>query len=145
MFLGQHEHTIDEKGRMTIPARFREALEAGAYITQGFDQNLIVLTSPDFEKLTQVLNRMSLTDPTARQLRRHFFANADRLEVDKAGRILLPQFLRQVAHLDGNAMVVGAGEYVEIWSKSLWEQQQVILQDAEANAQKFAALDLSLR
>jgi MraZ protein len=145
MFVGRYDHSIDEKGRMTIPARFREALEAGAYITQGFDQNLIILTSPDFDKLTQIVSRMSLTDPAARQLRRLFFANADQLEVDRSGRILIPQFLRQVAHLENNVLVVGAGEYLEVWSAELWEKQQALLQDAEANSQKFATLDLSLR
>ncbi len=73
MFLGQYEHTVDTKGRMTIPVRFRELLEEGAYITQGFDLNLVVLTASAFERISEYVNQMSLTDPSARQLKRLIF------------------------------------------------------------------------
>jgi MraZ protein len=144
MFLGQYDHTIDEKGRMTIPSRFREMLAEGAYITQGFDQNLFVLPKADFEKLYARINQMNLADPAARQLRRLVFANAEWVEFDKAGRILIPQFLRQAALLVGSAMVVGAGYYFEIWSPETWQKQNGDLMNSEANAQRFAPLDLSI-
>jgi MraZ protein len=145
MFLGQYEHTIDEKGRLTVPSRFRELLQDGAYITQGFDQNLVVLTAATFDHISSRVNRMSITDPTARQLKRLIFSHADRLEVDRAGRILIPQFLRASAHLDGAAIMVGVGDYFEIWSPERWQEQNTLLQDGEANAQRFAALDLSVQ
>ena len=144
MFLGQFEHTIDEKGRMTIPARFRELLEGGAYVTQGFDSNLIVLPTGAFQQIYQRVNQLSMTDPTTRQLKRLIFSYATRLEFDKAGRILLPQFLRETASLDGAAVVVGVGDYFEIWSVQHWADQNDNLRDADANSQRFAALDLSL-
>jgi len=144
MFLGQFEHTIDEKGRMTIPARFRELLEGGAYVTQGFDSNLIVLPTDAFQQIYQRVNQLSMTDPTTRQLKRLIFSYATRLEFDKAGRILLPQFLRETASLDGAAVVVGVGDYFEIWSVQHWADQNDNLRDADANSQRFAALDLSL-
>jgi MraZ protein len=143
MFLGQYRHNIDEKGRLTIPARFRELLEEGAYVTQGFDHNLLVLTAPMFEFVSKRVNQMSLTDPTARELKRLLFSTADRIEPDKTGRILLPQFLRETAGLDGEAMLVGVGDYFEIWPPDAWDQQIGRMQDTEANAQRFAALDLS--
>jgi MraZ protein len=145
MFLGQYEHTIDEKGRLTVPSRFRELLQDGAYITQGFDQNLMVLTAATFDHISSRVNRMSMTDPTARQLKRLIFSHADRLEVDRAGRILIPQFLRASAQLDGAAIMVGVGDYFEIWSPERWQEQNTLLQDGEANAQRFAALDLSVQ
>jgi MraZ protein len=145
MFLGQYEHTIDEKGRLTVPSRFRELLQDGAYITQGFDQNLVVLTAATFDHISSRVNRMSITDPTARQLKRLIFSHADRLEVDRAGRILIPQFLRASAQLDGAAIMVGVGDYFEIWSPERWQEQNTLLQDGEANAQRFAALDLSVQ
>ena len=145
MFLGRYNHTIDEKGRLTIPARFRELLENGAYVTQGFDRNLMVLTAPSFEQIYSRVNQMSMTDPTARQLKRLIFSAAERCEIDRAGRMLLPQFLREAVQLNGEAMIVGAGDYFEIWSPDLWAQQNELLQDAEANAQRFAALDLPIR
>lgn len=145
MFLGQYEHIIDQKGRVTIPARYRDLLEDGAYVTQGFDEDLIVLPTPMFERLYQRVNQLSLTDLDARMLRRLFFSGADRVEVDKAGRILIPQFLRQYAHLETSATVIGVGDYFEIWSPELWNKQSNLLQDAAANAQRFSALDLSIQ
>lgn len=143
MFLGQYDHNIDEKGRLTIPARFREELEKGAYITQGLDQNLVVLPTVMFEQMYQRVSEKSFTDPKARLLRRLFFSKADRVEVDKAGRILIPQFLRQPNGLDGEILIVGAGEYFEIWSRAQWSEQEKELLDTEANQERFADLDLS--
>jgi MraZ protein len=145
MFLGQYEHTIDEKGRLTIPSRYRDLLMDGAYITQGFEQNLMVLTAAAFDHISNRVNRMSMTDPIARQLKRLIFSHADRVEVDRAGRILIPQFLRSSAQLDGAAIMVGVGDYFEIWSPEQWQEQNSLLQDGEANAQRFAALDLSVQ
>jgi MraZ protein len=143
MFLGQYEHTIDDKGRMIIPARFRDLIADGAFITQGFEHNLMVLTASSFQQISDRINRMSMTDPTARQLRRLLYSHADRLEVDRAGRILIPAFLREAAELTSNAFVVGVGDHFEIWSPEWWGKQDVLLQDSDANAQRFAALDLS--
>jgi MraZ protein len=142
MFLGQFEHTIDEKGRLIIPARYRELLENGAYITRGFDRNLIVLTSPHFQRIYQNVNGMSMTDSAARDLRRLIFSNAVAVEFDKAGRILIPQFLRDSADLTGPTLLVGVGEYFEVWSAENWKKQSSLLQDDETNAQRFSALDL---
>ena len=142
MFLGQYRHTVDEKGRLTIPARFREELAAGAYLTQGFDRNLRLLTQEAFEAVFQKLSAMNTTDPAARELRRLLFANATKVEFDRVGRILIPQFLRQVAGLDGEAVIVGVGESIEIWSPAAWEEQVARLSDVDANARRFAALDL---
>jgi MraZ protein len=143
MFLGQFEHSIDEKGRLTIPARFRDLLAEGAFITRGFDRNLMVLTSSSFDQLYQRINQKSMTDLNARLLKRLIFSNADKLEFDKAGRILIPQFLRQSASLAANVVIVGVGDYFEIWSQDCWNEQAALLQDAEATSQRFAALDLS--
>jgi MraZ protein len=145
MFLGRYEHTIDEKGRLTIPARYRELLENGAYVTQGFDGNLIVLPAPSFEQMYQHVNGMSMTDPVARQLKRFMFSNAERCDFDRAGRMLLPQFLRESAELNGNAILVGVGDYFEIWSPQNWARQNELLQDNEATTERFAALNLPIR
>jgi MraZ protein len=144
MFLGQYQHSIDSKGRLTIPARFREVLAAeGAYVTQGFDHNLMVLTIPLFEKLSKRVNSLSLTDPLARQLRRKIFSNAELVEVDRAGRVLIPQFLREAVGLDGEAIVVGSGNYFEIWSPEGWSGETNQMIEAESDAQRFMDLDLS--
>lgn len=144
MFLGQYQHNIDSKGRLTIPARFRELLAAeGAIVTQGFDQNLMVLTVQYFEEVYRRVNHLSMTSNMARILKRLIFSNANQVDVDKAGRILVPQYLRTATNLDSQAMVVGVGDYIEIWSPALWAEQIAQIQDTEANAQRFEALDLS--
>jgi len=144
MFLGQFRHNLDDKGRLTVPARFRELLSSeGAYVMQGFDPNLIVLPSSAFDILSRRVKRMSLTDPTARLLRRLIFSTATFVEVDKAGRILVAQFLRESAGLESNAMVVGSGDYFEIWSPDLWDRQIEEIQAAQANAERFSDLSLT--
>ncbi len=144
MFLGQFYHNLDDKGRLTVPARFRDALVSeGAYIMQGFDQNLMVLPPATFASFSDRINQMSVTDPNARLLKRLIFSTADHIDIDKVGRILIPQFLRQAANLEINAVIVGSGEFFEIWSAEQWSVQVEQLQDAQANANRFAALDLT--
>lgn len=143
MFLGQYQHALDEKGRLMVPARFRELLEGGAFITQGFDRCLMVMTESYFEQVYERVNGMNLADPTARLLRRLIFANAYPVEIDKVGRILVPQVLRQFGGIDGEAIVAGQGDYFEVWSPSTWNQQMTQIQDTEANSQRFVTLNLS--
>ncbi|MEN6434595.1 MAG: division/cell wall cluster transcriptional repressor MraZ [Anaerolineaceae bacterium] len=145
MFLGQYQHTIDEKGRMTIPVRFRELLENGAFITEGFEQNLLVLTKESFDVLREKGSTLSLTDPRAREFKRIFFGGAREVEFDKAGRILIPFFLRDKAQLKDEAMVVGIGDSFEIWSPEVWKQQQVSLNNAKSDEQHFSDLNISIK
>lgn len=144
MFLGQFYHNLDDKGRLTVPSRFREKLSSGgAYVMQGFEKNLMVLPELTFEAVSHRVQKMSMTDPTARLLRRLLFSTADRVEMDKSGRILLPQFLRQSASLDTGVVVVGGGDYFEIWAPEEWSNQAEQLLDAQANADRFSPLFLS--
>ena len=143
MFLGQYQHSLDEKGRLMVPARFRELLEGGAFITQGFDRCLMVMTETYFEQVYERVNGMNLADPTARLLRRLIFANAYPVEIDKVGRILVPQNLRQFVGLDGEAIVAGQGDYFEVWTPTVWNEQVAQIQDTEANSQRFVTLNLS--
>ncbi|MFZ5856829.1 MAG: division/cell wall cluster transcriptional repressor MraZ [Chloroflexota bacterium] len=143
MFLGQYQHSIDDKGRLMVPARFRELLEGGAYLTQGFDKCLMVMTEAYFQQVYERINAMNLTDPTARILRRMLLANAYPVEVDKVGRILVPSTLREFAALNGNAVIAGQGGYFEVWTPEEWEKQTAETNNIEANNQRFATLNLS--
>jgi MraZ protein len=145
MFLGQFQHAIDDKGRLMIPARFRELLDGGAYITQGLDRCLMVMTGSYFKQVYDILSAMNLADPNARLMRRMIFANAYPLQIDKVGRVLVPQNLRDFAGLDGEAAVTGQGEYFEVWAPAAWNEQMRQIQDTETNNQRFAALNLSGR
>lgn len=144
MFLGRYQHNIDDKGRLTVPARYRNhLLVGGAVITQGFDQNLIVFPQETFERISQRVNRISMTDPNGRMLKRLIFSNAELVSVDKAGRILIPQFLREVGKLDSEAVIVGMGDYFEIWSPNLWSGLATQLEENQSDVVQFINLDLS--
>ena len=143
MFLGQFQHNLDDKGRLMIPARFRELLAAGAFITQGFDRCLMVMTDHYFRQVYDRISAMNLADPMARLLRRLILSNAYPIEIDKVGRILLPQNLRQSIMLESEAILAGQGEYFEVWNPAEWNAQMAQLQDIETNNHRFATLDLS--
>jgi MraZ protein len=143
MFLGRYEHTIDDKGRITIPSKFREDLGNSIYVTQGFDGNLQAFPPDLFETMSSQVRSLSYLDANSRRLRRILFSNAERIKFDQVGRILLPAFLRETANLKEIAIVVGSGEYFELWSPENWQAQQTSLNDIEANEQRFSALDLS--
>ncbi len=145
MFLNQYQHTFDDKGRLTIPSRFRELPEEGAFVVQGLDRNLMVLPPTAFEIIYTRLMAMSMTDPSARLLRHIILGNALRVAPDSAGRILISTNLREYANLQNDVVFVGQGDYFEIWSPDLWQEQQVQINDASTNAQRFATLDLKTR
>jgi MraZ protein len=144
MFLGQYQHNLDDKGRLMIPARYRDLLAAGAFITQGFDRCLMVMTDAYFQDVYARINSMNMADSTARMLKRLILSNAYPVEVDKVGRILVPHNLREfLAIHSGELIVAGQGEYFEVWTPAGWNAQMETLQDVEANEQRFATLDLS--
>ncbi len=143
MFLGQYQYTIDSKGRLTIPVRFRAALSSGAFITQGFDPNLIVYTTDSFQHMAARATAVSSTNAEARVMRRLLFSRAQELNLDAAGRVLIPPFLREYAGIESDVYVVGAGEYFEIWQAGNWEKQLEDVADPVANARRFENFDLS--
>lgn len=144
MFLGQFYHNLDDKGRLMIPARYRDLLAAGAFITQGFDKCLMVMTDAYFKEVYERINNMNMADASARMLRRLILSNAYPVEVDKVGRILVPQNLREFLGIaSGELTVAGQGDYFEVWTPVDWKTQMDKLQDVEANEQRFSTLDLS--
>ena len=143
MFLGFDRHTLDSKNRLTVPAKYREELVTGGFVMKGFDNNLMVLTLQAFDVVSKRLNRMSLTNPKARLLRRRIFSSAERFELDKVGRFLIPEYLRLSAGLDGEVVLNGAGDYFEIWAPELWAEEEHLTQDAGMNPELFDDLDLA--
>jgi transcriptional regulator MraZ len=145
MFLNQYHHSFDDKGRLTIPAKFRELPAEGAYVVQGLDRNLMVLPPPVYKILYDRIMTMNLADPDARLLRRIILGNALQVNPDGSGRILLSQNLRDYAGLETEVVFVGQGDYFEIWAAEPWQKQQNLINDAEMNAKRFATLDLRTR
>ncbi len=145
MFLGEFRHTLDAAGRLFLPAPFREAFREGGYVLLGLDQNLMLLPPAPFQALYRQVQRLSLTDPTARQLRRLMFAMAAPVQMDASGRIRIPGPLRQQVGLAREVVVVGVGDYVELWTPEGWAAQQQALTDPETRAQRFAVFHVILQ
>lgn len=142
MFLGQYEHTIDEKGRITIPSEYREELGESVHLTLGLDGNLQAFPSDLFNQIYLKVGGINYLDINSRKLRRLLFSNAKGLEFDGAGRILIPAFLRKLAELKDIAIIAGNGDYFELWSPEKWQEQERSLNDIEANEQRFSTFDL---
>jgi MraZ protein len=122
VFLGTHEHAIDEKGRLAIPARFRAELAGGMVLTRGFDRCLLIFPLPFWSDLTRRVSSLSLVDEDARMLRRLLFASASEQEMDRQGRILLPQNLREIGGLVDQAILIGLDAFIEVWSPERWRE-----------------------
>lgn len=121
MFIGEFNHTVDAKGRVNIPAKFREQLNESFYVTKGLDECLFVFPEDEWKVYEEKLKKLPLTNKGARAFVRTFFAGAAECSFDKQGRITVPQTLREYAHLEKDVIVIGVGTRVEVWSKQTWE------------------------
>lgn len=142
MFIGQHHGKSDGAGHLEIPDHYRELLTGGAYVTQGFDRNLLVLSSRAFHNLYGRMVGTNMADPLARSLVRMILGTAAAAKADESGRLEIPQRLSVFAGLDGDVVLVGQGEYFEVWSSVEWSAQEISLFDVEANAKRFAGFEL---
>ena len=129
MFMGEYNHTIDVKGRLIMPAKFRETLGDKFIVTKGLDGCLFVYPKSEWSLFEEKLKVLPLTNKDARQFTRFFLAGAAACEVDKQGRILLPQVLRDFAQLEKEVVLIGVANRVEIWSKINWEQSMSTYND----------------
>lgn len=120
MFMGEYNHTVDAKGRLIVPSKFREQLGEEFVVTKGLDGCLFVYENTEWKALEEKLHALPLTNANARKFSRFFLAGATACEVDKQGRILLPAVLREFAKIDKDAVLVGVGSRIEIWSREVW-------------------------
>lgn len=145
MFMGEYNHTIDAKGRFIIPAKFREILGDKFIVTKGLDGCLFVYPKSEWSSFEEKLKVLPLTNKDARQFTRFFLAGAAACEVDKQGRILLPQVLRDFAQLEKEIVLIGVASRVEIWSKINWEQSMSTYNDdMNEIAEKMESLGFSI-
>lgn len=120
MFLGQHQHSLDNKGRITIPAKFRDELGEVFVCTQGLDNCIFIYPLDEWQRLANKLRELPFTSGDVRSFARFFFSGAAELETDKNGRAVLPAHLREYAGIDKDFLIVGVGSRVEIWSVQNW-------------------------
>lgn len=122
MFMGEYSHTIDTKGRLIIPSKFREELGETLVVTKGLDGCLFVFSDEEWKAFEIKLKSLPLTNKNARQFARFFVAGATPCELDKQGRILLPATLREFAGLEKDVVLTGMLNRIEIWSKEKWNE-----------------------
>ena len=143
MFFGQYDHSIDDKGRLTIPAQYRDQLAQGAYVTRGLDENLMVIPADEFESLYHKMKAMNIVDDHSRDLARLLFGNAAMLELDKAGRVLIPAYQRAAININSSVKLVGMGAYFDIWAPENWSSKEELLNDEKERADRFKDLNLT--
>lgn len=131
MFLGEYTHTVDDKGRLTIPAKYRALLAPGLVVTRGLDRNLVIYPLSEWEALADRVTARSMTDPAVRAFRRRVFSGAIDLTLDRQGRILLPTYLREFAELDGDVVIVGNFDYAEVWNRDAWAAARHLMENAD--------------
>lgn len=143
MFYGEYQHTVDPKGRVIIPSKFRDELGDKFIITKGLDNCLFAYSSQEWDAVVAKLRTLPLTDKDARAFVRFISAGATECEVDKQGRILIPQHLREYAGLDKEVYITGAITRVEIWDKETWKKHSSDYNEsADKIAEKMALLGI---
>ena len=143
MLLGEYRHNLDTKGRMAIPAKFRDKLTAGAIITRGIDNCLFVFANAEWEVLAQKLIALPLAQANSRAFVRLMLAGATDVEIDNQGRILIPDYLRKYAGLKKEVIVAGLYNRVEIWDEAAWQAYKAKTESSsEEIAEKLGELGI---
>jgi MraZ protein len=135
MFIGEYQHVIDGKGRLAIPQKFRKQLAGKAVVTRGLDDCLFVYTAAEWKKIADKLAALPFSQANSRALARLMLAGAMDVELDKQGRVLLPDYLRKYAGLKKDAVITGLYNRLEIWDKKAWERYTT---KTEKNAEDIA-------
>lgn len=133
MLIGEYEHTIDAKGRISMPAKIRKDMGDNFIVTKGLDGCLFVFSQEEWMNFETKLKSLPLSDKNARNFVRFFLSGATECEIDKQGRFLIPSNLRKVANLDKETVIIGVGTRLEIWNKEIWN-----LKDEEISADEIA-------
>ena len=135
MFIGEFKHNLDPKGRVAVPAKFRTKLGANAIITRGLDHCLFIFTGKEWEVLAQKLSSLPLVQANSRAFARLMLSGATDTEIDKQGRILVPDYLRKYAGLKKEIIIAGLYSRIEVWDGQEWEQYKT---KTEASSEEIA-------
>lgn len=135
MFIGEYNHSLDDKGRLAIPAKFRAVLKKGAVVTKGLDNCLFLYSKEQFKKIAQKFAALPISQAKARAFSRHMLAGAMDVDFDNQGRVTLPEYLRQFSGLKKGVIVAGLYNHLEIWDQDAWNKYK---QAAEENSNSIA-------
>jgi MraZ protein len=143
MFLGEFSHALDDKGRLTVPAKFRDELAGGLVVTRGIDRCLFVFPREVWDNLAERIAHLPLTQRNARNFSRLMFSGASDFIPDRQGRVLIPQGLREYAGLDGDAIIIGLYDRLEIWNPGNWANVKTeVEEDPESIAEQLQELGI---
>ena len=142
MFIGEYNHSVDAKNRISIPSKFREELDGKFIMTKGLDGCLYVYTMNEWKKLEQKLSSLPLTNKDARAFVRFFFSGACEIEIDKQGRALIPQNLKEYADVKKEIVSIGVSSRIEIWSKEKWNEYNESNIDYDSIAEEMSNLGI---
>lgn len=142
MLIGQYEHTLDNKGRLTLPSEYGAELAGGVVLTRGMEECLYLFPRSEFERLGDRLRELSLTDSRARKLRRWLFPQAHAAEPDRQRRVVIPQWLRDSAGITDKIMIAGMDNYIELWNPDTWRVQDQTLRAELDDSDFFASLNV---
>jgi MraZ protein len=142
VFTGEYRHTVDDKGRVAVPSKFRAQLDDGAVVSRWLDACLAIHTKTGWEALADKVAGLPITDAGSRLFQRYVFAGAVEAPLDRQGRVLVPAFLREWAGLDGEAVVVGSRDHAEIWAPARWDGYRLALEDPEELAKALDGLGI---
>ena len=143
MLIGEYRHTIDDKNRLSLPAKFRKEMGKNVVVTPGLDSCLFVFTAKSWDRLSASLSDSSVLSADRRSLNRYLLGGATEVPVDGAGRMLLSEALRQWGKLKSKVVVIGVRDRVEIWDESLWQSyRDAAARNAEAVAEKLSSVGM---
>ena len=142
MFTGEYRHSVDEKGRIAVPSKFRAQLEGGAFVSRWIDACLAIFPRGEWDGLAARVAALPLADASSRTFQRFIFAGAFEVDLDRQGRIVLPVSLRGFAGLEAEAVIVGSRDHAEIWAPARWDDYRRELESPEALAQHLSGLGI---
>ena len=142
MFTGEYRHSVDAKGRVAVPARYRGRLEGGAYISRWIDQCLGLFPRADFEDLAARVAAKPVTDAAARTFSRFVFSGAFEVGLDGQGRVVVPTGLREWAGLEGEVVVVGSRDHIELWAPARWADYSAAMTSPDVLAEHLQGLGI---
>jgi MraZ protein len=143
MLIGEYRHTIDEKRRVALPAKFRRVLGKTLVITRGLDSCLFVFSETQWAKIVEKLDHLSVGQADSRAFGRYLFAGAAEIEVDQLGRILIPPELAQHAHLESRTVMIGVNDRCEVWNEGAWDAYRLSVErEADRVAEKLGEIGI---
>lgn len=137
MIIGQYNYIIDDKKRVGIPTKFRNSLKQGGVLTKGFEGCLYLYPQKEWEHFLDLVNRLPYFDPATREMKRSIVGSAMDVKLDSAGRILIPDYLKEYAELNKNIIIIGLNDHIELWNEEKWKNYSPDLNKISNNLKEF--------